>query len=227
MKSSSQWPQCSQPRLIYTWKEPSEGLSPFHIHNQAGPINKTFLKTGAFKKVCVCAQMYTREREWMCALENACVFACICEEWVRRMCIHTPVRMQTSLLRKASTWMRECAQVVGALAGAREGMSKAGFQLARFQGTFPKSAESLWSYTRKKKRADLVPVVHVRVCLWCTFPLQSSKVLAEQNTSVLHWVRYNVGSNRESGLMACAPMTLTEGEIFKRLHLLSCPGDRE
>lgn len=33
--------------------------------------------------------MYVRERDWMCALENARVFACICEEWARRMCIHT------------------------------------------------------------------------------------------------------------------------------------------
>lgn len=106
----------------------------------------------------------------MCALENACVFACICEEWVRRMCIHTPVRMQTSLLRKASTWMRECAQVVGALAGAREGMSKAGFQLARFQGTFPKSAESLWSYTRKKKESRFSPSCACESMLVMHFP---------------------------------------------------------
>lgn len=49
----------------------------------------------------------------------------------------------------------------------------------------------------------------------------------QTNTSDLHCFGFNVGGNSESELRACVSMVLTEDEIFKRPHLLSCPGENE
>lgn len=140
----------------------------------------------------MCTNVY--ERKGMAVCTRGCVFACVCEAWVRRISIHTPALMQTSALRKASAWMRELAQVLGALTGAR-GHVQAGFQLAQFQGFTPVS----WVILQFHR-----PNCAYEIKLVMYFPCTRQWSTCRTNTSGLHCFGFNMGINTESGLRACS-----------------------